>query len=152
MSDCCGSNGIGCESQKKNKTFPRKFACPANSKDYIAVSHKTILHHIKAPWGKELPEQQYYFCDDPECDVVYFGLEGSVIKKAELRTRVGVKEKNDDMLICYCFGVSKAAAKQQPEIKTYVSQNTKESLCACDIRNPSGRCCLKDFPKKTTVN
>lgn len=147
MSDCCSSNS-SCDSQKEKKSFPRKHACPENSKNYIAVSHKTIIHHIKSPWEKELTEEQYYFCDDPECDVVYFGLEGSRIIKSELRTKVGVKEKDDDVLICYCFGVSKAAAKQEPEIKTYVTQNTKDSLCACDIRNPSGRCCLKDFPKK----
>lgn len=131
----------------KKKSFPRKFTCPENSKDYVAVTKKTIIHHIKAPWKKELTEEQYYFCNDPECDVTYFGLEGSIIKKSELRTKVGVKEKDDDTLICYCFGVTKSAAKQDVGIKTYVTQNTKESLCACEIRNPSGRCCLKDFPK-----
>lgn len=148
MSDCC-SNKSSCDNKKEIKSFPRKFACPENSKDYIGVSHKTIIHHIKSPWDKELSEEQYYFCDDPECDVVYFGLEGSLINKSELRTAVGVKEKDNDALICYCFGVSKAAAKQEPEIKAYVIEKTKESLCSCDIRNPSGRCCLKDFPKQT---
>ena len=72
MSDCC-SNKSSCDSQKEKKSFPRKFACPKNNKDYIAVSHKTIIHQLKTPWKKELTEEQYYFCDDPECDVVYFG-------------------------------------------------------------------------------
>jgi len=138
MSDCCNS-------QNEKRTFPRKFSCPENSKNYVSVSHKTILHHIKSPWKNKLTEEQYYFCDDPECEVTYFGLEGSVIKKSELRTKVGIKEKDDEALVCYCFGVSKATAKQDKTIKTYVSKNTKENLCACEIRNPSGRCCLKDF-------
>ena len=79
--------------------------------------------------------------------MVYFGLDGSVINKSELRIKVGVKEKTNDAQICYCFGVSKALAIQNSDIKAYVIQQTKEKNCACDIRNPSGRCCLKDFPK-----
>lgn len=148
MSDCCSNKKSGCDSQSDSRSFPRKFTCPKNSKDYIAVTKKTIIHHLNKPWEKELIEEQYYFCDDPECEVVYFGLKGSVIKKSELRTKVGIKEKDDSALICYCFGVSKSAAKENAEIKTYIKQNTKKSLCACDIRNPSGRCCLKDFANK----
>lgn len=149
MSDCCGSS---CDSNSdEKKSSPRKFTCPVNNEEYVSVSVKTILHHLKSPWEKEqhieLGEEQYYFCTDPECDVIYFGLNGSVITKSELRTLVGIKEKDEEALICYCFGVSKAAAKKVPEIKKFVTQKTKENLCACDTRNPSGRCCLKDFPK-----
>lgn len=147
MSDCCNSDKVGCDSESKSKSFPRKFTCPQNSKDYIAVTKKTILHHIIAPWKNKLREEQYYFCDDPKCNVVYFGLNGSVINKSELRTKVGIKEQDEDTLICYCFGISKMSAKQNTKIKDYVTKNTKEKLCACDIQNPSGRCCLKDFPK-----
>lgn len=143
MSDCCGSS---CDSDEKNAS-PRKFTCPENNKDYVAVSIKTILQHIKSPWEKKLNEECYYFCSDPECDVTYFSLNGSQIKKDELRTKVGVKEKDEETLICYCFGVSKTAAKQNSLIKDFVVKQTKEHLCACDTQNPSGRCCLKDFPK-----
>ena len=73
-------------------------------------------------------------------------LGGSVINKAELRTPVGIKEKTDDIFSCYCFGVTKLQAKQDTAIKTYVTKQTKEKNFTCDIRNPSGRCCLKDFP------
>jgi len=31
-------------------------------------------------------------------------------------------------------------------LKDFVVEQTKADVCACDIRNPSGRCCLKDFP------
>jgi hypothetical protein len=30
-----------------------------------------------------------------------------------------------------------------------VMAQTKAGLCSCDTSNPSGRCCLKDFPKPT---
>ena len=146
MSDCCGTS---CDSKSDDKkSSPRKFTCPVNNKDYIPVTIKTILHHIKSPWNITLSGEQYYFCDDPNCDVVYFGFDGSVINKSELRTKVGIKEKTDDTYACYCFGATKAQAKQDSSIKTYVTQQTKENNCACDIRNPSGRCCLKDFPQE----
>jgi len=147
MSDCCSSNDTYNGEEGKKNTSPRKFTCPINHEDYVAVSNKTILHHLKSPWKNKLSKEQYYFCDDPDCDVVYFGLSGSIICKAELRTVVGRKEVSDEALVCYCFGVSKSLAKQNLDIKTYVMQQTKEKNCACDVRNPSGRCCLKDFPK-----
>ncbi len=147
MSDCCGNSNSKNTGSKKYSP-PKKFTCPVNTQKYIEVENKTILQHIKSPWENPLQEDKYYFCDDPYCDVVYFGLSGSIISKSELRTVVGKKEKSDEALVCYCFGVSKALAAQNTEIKTYVTQQTKEKNCACDSRNPSGRCCLKDFPKK----
>jgi len=146
MNACCDKKSCG-DKDNENNSLPRKFICPINQKQYIEVAKKTILQHIKAPWKNKLDEQKYYFCDDPDCNVVYFGLNGSIINKSELRTVVGKKEKSDNELICYCFGVSKSLARKNPEIKTYVTQQTKENNCSCDVKNPSGRCCLKDFPK-----
>ncbi len=147
MNDCCG-NSCSNNSANEHNSLPRKFSCPVNAKQYTEVSKKTILQHIKSPWQHKLDEQKYYFCEDPDCDVVYFGINGSIINKNELRTIIGKKEISEETLLCYCFGVSKSLAKQNPKIKAYVIQQTKENNCACDIRNPSGRCCLKDFPKK----
>jgi hypothetical protein len=147
MDNCCDNQTSNKKGNEKS-SFPRKFTCPVNEQQYTEVAKKTILQHIKSPWNMQLKEQQYYFCDDPNCDVVYFGLTGSVINKNELRTVVGKKEKSDEMLVCYCFGVSKKIAKEHVEVKAYVTQQTKDKNCACDVRNPSGRCCLKDFPKE----
>ena len=146
MNDCCNNKNCG-NKGNGNKSLPIKFICPVNQQQYIEVAKKTILQHIKSPWENKLDEQKYYFCDDPDCDVVYFGLNGSMINKSQLRTVVGKKEKSDNELICYCFGVSKSLAKKNPQIKTYITQQTKEHNCSCEVKNPSGRCCLKDFPK-----
>ena len=128
------------------KKIPKKQTCPVNQHDYIHVSIKNILHHVKKPWNSHLKDQGYYFCDDPNCDVVYFGEDGSVIKKSELRTQVAAKENSPDALICHCFGVSLLDAKNNPGIKAFVMQHTKLGNCSCETSNPSGRCCLKDFP------
>ena len=137
MSDCC---------LKSNQKIKHQ-ACPENNKEYGEVPYKTILHHLKEPWNLTLKEQTYYFCADPDCDVVYFTYGNTTIKKDQLRTKVGSKETADDALICYCFDVSRAAAQTDEKAKAFVIEQTKKSLCSCSTRNPSGKCCLKDFPK-----
>lgn len=140
MSNCCSS-------QQTTKQSSKRHCCPINGKQYLEVPYGTVLHHVKEPWKLALKEQAYYFCDDPHCDVVYFGIDGSTLLKNQLRTKVGVKETSEDTLICYCFGISKAEAKANVQAKTFVVEQTKNSTCSCTSRNPSGRCCLKDFPK-----
>ena len=140
MSDCCSSNCLP-------ETPLRKHVCPVNGIEYSKVSLKTILHHIKKPWQWNTTIENYYFCNDPNCDVVYFGEDDSIIYKDDLRTTVGIKDKSSKSIICYCFGVSKQNFSQDKTIKDFVIHQTKDQMCGCEIRNPSGKCCLKDFPK-----
>ena len=140
MSDCCSNLG-------SENTHPRKLCCPSNGIEYLEVSPRTIAHHIKESWAWIPSSARYFFCDDPVCNVVYFGDDGSVIFKSQLRTQVGVKEKMDNGLLCYCYGVSKVDIFRNPSIKDFVIGQTKAGLCSCKTSNPSGRCCLKDFPK-----
>ena len=144
MSDCCSANNSA-----KVNTTPNKHICPVNGKPYTKVAEHTLTHHLKHPWlFNHDTHQNYYFCDDPECDVVYFAEDNSTITKSQIRTSVGIKEpNNDNALVCYCFGVTFAEARKNKAIKDYVVNMTKQKKCACDTRNPSGRCCLKDFPE-----
>lgn len=140
MSDCCSGS---CEKDASRN----RHRCPVNGQEYKEVSTKTILHHIKEPWSWEEKQQFYYFCEDSDCDVVYFGQDNSIINTSSLRTSVGIKEKNENAMLCYCFGVSFANAEEYPDIKRFITEKTKEGVCACETRNPSGKCCLKGFPK-----
>lgn len=140
MSDCC--------SKTENKTqHPKKQPCPSNGLEGTEVSAKTISHHISQPWLWQPKNIRYFFCEDPNCEIVYFGEDDSTITKAQLRTKVGVKELSNEGVACYCFDVSKIDALNNPAIREYVVSQTKQAQCACDVRNPSGRCCLKDFPR-----
>jgi len=137
MKNCCSSSN-------NSMVQPKKYKCPVNGKLYKGVLFTTILHHIKEPWSWQSKQQAYYFCDDPNCEVVYFGEDDSVIYRSSLRTEVGIKESSPESLVCYCFGVSKIESSSQ-EIKEFIIKNTKDKTCACEIRNPLGRCCLKEF-------
>jgi hypothetical protein len=90
---------------------------------------KTVLHQIAEPWCWDGLQDTYFFCDDPDCE--------------------GAKEGSKGALLCYCFGVSFHDAVENPEIRQFVIEQTKKGICACEIRNPSGKCCLKDFPKES---
>lgn len=141
MTECCSS-------QKETRPSAKRYVCPVNGKQYLEVPYRTMLHHVKNPWELSLKEQRYYFCDDPHCDVVYFGQDDACIVKSMLRTKVGVKEPEDSALTCYCFGVSRAEAKSNQQARKFVVEATKKATCSCEVSNPSGRCCLKDFPKQ----
>ena len=136
-----------CPAPESESELPRRRQCPVNDLEYSEVSAKTIAHHLAKAWKWTPSARKYYFCGDPECDVVYFGDDNSVILKSQLRTRVGVKERCGDDLLCYCFGVTRADVELEPSIKNFVTAQTKAGLCTCETSNPSGRCCLRDFPK-----
>jgi len=140
MSGCC-------QTSEQIQGAPKRYYCPKNNIKYRGVQYKTLVHHVKEPWSLAPKEQAYYFCDDPDCDVVYFGLDNSVILRNQLRTKIGIKTRSNDDLVCYCFGVSKLEAQANDQVKAFVIEQTKKSLCSCPTRNPSGKCCLKDFPK-----
>lgn len=137
MSACCSPTA----------PHPNKHRCPRNGIEYAEVFAHTIRHHLAQPELWQDHGRRYFFCDDPGCDVVYFGDDGSVILKSQLRTTVGVKEADDDSPLCYCFDITRAAALADPALKDSVVEKTRRGLCSCETSNPSGRCCLKDFPK-----
>lgn len=136
-----------CSTTENKPANPKKRCCPENGISGTEVSAKTISHHIKEAWAWKNEGVRYFFCADPDCEVVYFGDDNSTITKSQLRTQVGIKEASDDTPACYCFGISKADAKNDPSIREYVMSQTKHAQCSCEVSNPSGRCCLKDFPR-----
>ncbi len=145
MSNCCSSSCTSTASSKKQN-------CPVCHNISSQVPIATVIKHIKKSWQWDKKNSgktahQYYFCHTPDCNIVYFDNANTTIKQFELRTQVGIKDPSGNSLICYCFGVTKNEAIKNPTIKDFVIRQTKEKVCACDHFNPSGKCCLKDFPK-----
>lgn len=142
MSGCCSAS---------TKTPTAKHVCPANGKSYKRVSSRTVTHHTKEPWNLVTEGKTFYFCDDSECAVTYFADDDSVITASDLRTIVGIKDRKNESPICYCYGVTFGAYDKDPSLKDYVTEQTKLGQCSCETSNPSGKCCLKDFPKSLIV-
>jgi hypothetical protein len=121
-----------------------KQPCPHCGKQGAAVGERTLLHHLKQPW--EWESRDAWFCENPDCDAIYFLADQSIFTQTDLRTPAGIKGQQDDALLCYCFGIDRRTLAARPKLKEWVVKRTRDSQCDCEIRNPSGRCCLKNFP------
>jgi len=89
----------------------------------------------------------YYFCANKGCSTGYFSLTGQVISKQLLKSNNDIQTDK----LCYCFDIDTAqyiTALQNScaePIKNFVIEKTQLGYCACEIRNPSGQCCLACF-------
>jgi hypothetical protein len=119
-----------------------------------SVTRKTMLLMLKPEHFDRIGAGPYRFCTDPECRVVYFPEgEGGTFTTDDLRVRVGLKEKQDPIPLCYCFGFNEADAGEeiartgQTSIPQRIAVLLRQGMCACPERNPSGACCLGEVNK-----
>lgn len=112
------------------------------------VERQTVFHHVKPEYLTRVNGEVYRFCPDPNCAVVYFGESGTRFTVDEVRELVSTKATGDARPICYCFGFTEGDAREDI-IKTgtsiipkQISQLIKAGICACEVRNPAGVCCL----------
>ena len=131
-------------------TRPPRPPCPANGRSGRPVSTRTVkavLTHGALARASPVP---HYFCADPACDVVYFDTAGGCYRQSDVQIPVLHKQSPGQRLLCYCFGESEASI--QHEIVSLGRSNAvgriqghiKAGRCACDTRNPTGTCCLRD--------
>ena len=98
---------------------------------------------------RRLDGKAYRFCPDPSCDVVYFDVDaGSTFQREDLTVRVGRKETEDPIPVCYCFGITAADLRADlverggTDIPASIRADVRAGHCACEVKNPEGSCCL----------
>lgn len=123
--------------------------CPMNGQVTKPVGRKTVESLIKPELKAVLTPQPYYFCDAPDCDTVYVSTLGDhVITTDMLTVRVGIKETEDPIPLCYCFGYDRKDVfddirlRDDTDIQKIITQRVKAGECRCEETNPSGGCCL----------
>jgi hypothetical protein len=74
-----------------------------------------------------------------------------------IQGRVGIKETEDPVSLCYCFGWTKKKIDDEI-VRTGtckavedIMNRMKTTGCNCERNNPSGGCCLKDVTQYLTV-
>lgn len=148
MSDCCSveQSGETCATVLCDKnSLSRCAECGAEGRP---VERQTILHHVKHQQLDQVSREAYRFCPDPDCEVVYYGNGGTHFKVNDLRHFVSAKMTGDARPICYCFGFTEGNAREEivrtgkSTIPATVSRLIKAGMCACEVRSPSGTCCL----------
>ncbi|CAG0982811.1 hypothetical protein ANRL3_02242 [Anaerolineae bacterium] len=139
MSDCCCP-----DTSSSSKT---KQACPECGSTCKSAGMPTLYHQVRFPENQGLITDSYYFCPAKACSLAYFSNAGNTVSKQHLRSYQAIQ---DDTL-CYCFDiaaeqyVSALEGRRADAIKAFVIQRTQAGECACEVRNPSGQCCLANF-------
>jgi hypothetical protein len=148
MSDCC--------SVKDSTVAPPVAACPANgarSKQVDMLTVKSLVRQLPL----EMPSTQYYFCEARDCDVVYFAFDSQapIFRRGDLLVRVGAKEESDPIPVCYCFGFTRRdieneiAETGRSTVADRITAEVMTGRCACEVQNPSGKCCLGNVTRVT---
>lgn len=147
MSDCCSLESPAEKTVAETAKVGAN-TCPECGQPGKSVATKTLKHMVPPQHLGRVNQPGFRFCRSADCEVVYFHPAGECLRKPDLRVRVGLKETQDPVPICYCFGFTEAMAVE--EIRTTgkctipqrITAEVKAGNCACEIRNPQGSCCL----------
>lgn len=139
MSECCEPQ------ENRNKQLVSCKECGQIGK---AVKRVTLEHLVKDEKASFLGDTTYFFCAAPDCNVVYFSSDKDVFYKSDLKVRVGIKETQEPIPVCYCFNYTKKMILEdiiqngRSTIQERIAKEAKLGNCQCEVKNPQGSCCL----------
>ncbi len=130
---------------------PGTAPCPVSQTVGRKIQRRTLESLLK-PYARALLELvQYYYCPDPNCPIVYFSnVDVRTFSFGELTVPVFDKDKSENTPACYCFDWTRKKIKDQivetgkSTAAVEIAKKVKAAECACDVKNPKGRCCLGD--------
>lgn len=127
--------------------------CPLCGEKGKPVNAITLQSLLKPEVLVRMNGGPYHFCSSPQCEVVYFGSEGtSLFIRGDLTLRVGIKERTGPRYVCYCFNhtVEEIEEEVRRSGTTTVLDDIKtrmKTACWCETRSPQGSCCLATVTK-----
>jgi bacterioferritin-associated ferredoxin len=89
----------------------------------------------------------YRLCNNPECEVVYFGSDGLTIDEGQARIKRGAKREHGTSIVCHCLGVTRqqiwdeVVASGQSDWVLRIEAHVQAGA-DCAHENPSGQSCL----------
>lgn len=149
MSSCCSGESCG----KPRNAANGETACPRCGVVGKVVGDETIRAILEPGEAARLAAVERRFCGTPSCAVLYYGTDGRVVEKGAASVRVGVKETEDPIPLCYCFEFTRAHVRREvaetgdSTIPHRIDAEIRAGRCACERKNPSGACCLGDVRK-----
>ena len=128
--------------------------CPTNKQKTRPVARSAVENLVRPEFASDLVSQPYYFCSGSDCDVIYVSALGDhIITKDMLNVRVGIKETEDPVPVCYCFGYERKDIEDdirrqgRTDIQNIITGRVRAGECRCEVTNPSGGCCLGEVAK-----
>ncbi len=128
--------------------------CPLCDRAGVTVKSITPQHTLKRAVAASLePDHVYHFCENPDCDVVYYsGNDSRVFTTEVLKNRVTIKDESPETPLCYCFKVLKKQVLEEiartgttDVYQTIQSRMKPGQSCFCEKSNPRGDCCTADI-------
>jgi copper chaperone CopZ len=124
--------------------------CPACSTKGRKVAPLTVRALVKAELADQVRDETYRFCESSACDVVYFSEKNPDHRfvRSDLRVRVGQKETEPPVQVCYCFDWTTDDIERElrltgtTTIPDRIKQKVQQGFCQCETMNPQGSCCL----------
>jgi len=145
VSNCCFHDaGSPCALPQSSLGF-----CPACGEKGKAVAILTVKSLVR-DHTRVSASASFSFCRTAACDVVYFSSE-TTFRKPDIKVRVGIKETEDPVPLCYCFDYTRddvfrdIGAIGSTSLPDRIKTEVQAGFCACEVRNPSGSCCLGDI-------
>ena len=125
-----------------------RFLCHQCGREGQPVDRTTIDALLKHESLSQVNGSQYAFCETPSCPVVYYAADGTEFEKNQVRVRVGLKETEDPVTVCYCFRVTERMIREEVQrtgrssASARIRADVKAGNCRCEVENPGGRCCV----------
>jgi len=144
--DCCPPEG--------NNDTKEPPGCPKCKSGARSVPHETLYHQLEPFDARDVtPEKTYGVCRKHSCPVLYFSSDHNQFwETSDVRTTVGFKQPEDESPhpVCYCFGYTEENIAREIEetgestVVDWITERVQNGECACEYKNPTGRCCLGD--------
>ena len=145
MSDCCSTESGSPDAASGGSS---NSLCPNCGEAGRPVTVLTLKHMVRPEFLEVVNKAGVLFSRTADCAVVYFHPDGETLGRPDLRVRVGLKETDDPVPVCYCFGftermlLKEIRATGDTTIPQRVAAEMKAENCAGEVRNPQGTCCL----------
>ena len=128
--------------------------CPQCSCKGQSIDNATLKSLISVTLHR-VEDVKHRFCAEANCTVAYFAEDRSeTFYTYDLRERIYQKEPDaEDVLVCYCFfhtlGEIQNSVNDEGNspIVADIKYGIQQGHCACDWRNPEGKCCLGNVLK-----
>jgi hypothetical protein len=145
MSECCSTNACTVETASGAE-------CPSCGETGTRLDPMTLgALLLPEALGRGVPASPR-FCANVACRVVYFDNEAEIVfDERELTVPVHAKHPGEeDVPVCYCFGHTSRSIREGQardgfrSVSTAITLDIRAGLCACEVKNPKGSCCLGD--------
>ena len=149
MAESCECPGEAGANTCEIKDPQRESICPSCGARGKRVDLVTLKALLAVPLT-EIQHADYFFCRTADCATVYFSAAGEQrFPESALRERVYQRHPgDDDVFVCYCFRHTVGSIRREREspgqsnVVAAIADGIKGGMCACEIRNPQGSCCL----------